>query len=81
MLHGVIFLPVLPGLRERYNEELLPQGILHLLIVRGLVEVAGEELCQQLLQDVRTQEEQPTERHSAHISCCINGAKTGVCQA
>ena len=65
VLHGVIFFPVLSGLGQSHNEELLPQGVLHLLIVGGLVEMAGEQLGQQLLQDIGKQEQQPTEPHSA----------------
>ena len=65
VLHGVIFFPVLSGLGQGHNEKLLPQGVLHLLIVGGLVEVAGEQLGQQLLQDIGEQEQQPTEPHSA----------------
>ena len=65
MLHGVILLPVLPGLGQRHNEELLAQRVLHLVVVGGLVEVAGEQLGQQLLQHVGAQEQQPTEQHPA----------------
>ena len=65
VLHGVIFFPVLSGLGQGHNEELLPQGVLHLLVVGGLVEVAGEQFGQQLLQDIGKQEQQPTEPHSA----------------
>ena len=65
MLHGVIFFPVLSGLGQGHDEEFLPQGFLHLVVVRGLVEMAGEELGQQLLQDIGKQEEQPTEPNSA----------------
>ena len=65
MLHGVIFFPVLSRLRQGHNEELLPESILHLVVVGRLVEVAGEQLRQQLLQDIGKQEQQPTEPHSA----------------
>ena len=65
VLHGVIFFPVHPVLRERNNEELLAQCFLHLLVVGGFVEVAGEQLCQQLLENVGTQEQETTEQHSA----------------
>lgn len=63
VLHGVVLLPVLPGLGQRHDEELLAQRILHLVIVGGLVEVAGEELGQQLLQHIGAQEQQAAEQH------------------
>ena len=33
----------------------------------GLVEVAGEQLCQQLLHHIGAQEEQATEQHPAQV--------------
>lgn len=63
VLHGVVLLPVLPGLGQRHDEELLAQRVLHLVVVGGLVEVAGEELGQQLLEHVGAQEQQAAEQH------------------
>ena len=54
MLHRVVLSPVHPLLRQGDNEELLSQGVLHLVVVGGLVEVAREQLGQQLLENVGT---------------------------
>ena len=57
----------------------LSECILHLVIVGGLVKVAGKQFGQGFLQHIATQEQQPTEHDPAGISwacqahghCCV----------